>query len=311
MTENKSAIRNTADTTVALHAPNPEVKVLAIRICGFEFVSDFEFRISSFGLRVYIVLTMPLLVGCALTRDASSPLGEGDVPRDHLLVVHSDFDLPQDHPLREELANLLKEVSHRLELPPLDQLIHVQLFDSSGDFRSFMNHRFPGLGYRRAFFVEHDDQLWVYASWGERIAEDLRHEVTHAHLHAVVPHIPLWLDEGLAEYFEVSHGQHRVNRPHVDYLLDRLQLGRWSPNIPRLESLVATDEMTQQDYAEAWCWVHWLLDSTPAQSSLLKGHLAQCGRDHPARPLSQTLVSLPTAPEEMVIQHLKSLRKPH
>ena len=277
---------------------------------GFESVSDFGFRIWSFGLHVYIALAMLHLVGCALTRDASFPLADGDLPRD-LLVIHGDLDLPHDHPLREELASLRREVGHRLELPPLDQPIHVQLFGSPREYRSFMNRRFPGLGYRRAFFVEHDNQLWVYASWGDRIAKDLSHEVTHGYLHAVVPDIPLWLDEGLAEYFEVSREQQRVNRPHVEYLLDRLQLGRWSPNIARLENLAATDEMTQQDYAEAWCWVHWLLDSTPAHARLLKDHLAQYGPEHPAKPLSQMLVSSKTASDELVIQHLQSLGKPH
>ncbi|GIT30210.1 MAG: hypothetical protein Ct9H300mP1_22560 [Planctomycetaceae bacterium] len=33
--------------------------------------------------------------------------------------------------------------------------------------------------------------------------EDLRHEFTHGVLHSSLKRVPLWLDEGLAEYFEV------------------------------------------------------------------------------------------------------------
>ena len=38
---------------------------------------------------------------------------------------------------------------------------------------------------------------------GERQFEaDLRHECTHALLHAALPYVPLWLDEGLASLYE-------------------------------------------------------------------------------------------------------------
>jgi len=258
---------------------------------------------------VLIVLATVHFVGCALTRTPSG-FGNSTDPRDPV-VIHSDFDLPNDHPLREELARLRREIAQRLKLPPLEQTIHVRLFDSPHEYRSFMNHQFPGLAYRRAFFVEQDGNLWVYASWGDRIALDLRHEVTHGYLHAGLPDIPLWLDEGLAEYFEVTQDQKHVNRPHVEYLLDRLRLGRWSPNIARLESLRATEEMTQQDYAEGWCWIHWLLHSTPARATLLQEHLAKYRRRDPASPFSQMLVTSKEAPEELVIQHLQSLGKPH
>ncbi len=45
----------------------------------------------------------------------------------------------------------------------------------------------PSFPARRAFFVETDTRLAVYAYWGDRIAEDLRHEVAHGYLHACVP----------------------------------------------------------------------------------------------------------------------------
>jgi hypothetical protein len=43
----------------------------------------------------------------------------------------------------------------------------------------------------------------VFAYRGEDFETDLRHECTHALLNAALPVVPLWLDEGLAEYFEV------------------------------------------------------------------------------------------------------------
>ena len=108
----------------------------------------------------------------------------------------------------------------------------MYLFPTAERFESFMHVRYPDLPLRRAFFVESDTRLMVYAYWGDRVAEDLRHEVAHGYLHGVVPRLPLWLDEGLAEYFEVPPGMAGLNRPHVELLADAATHD-WRPNLPR------------------------------------------------------------------------------
>ena len=50
----------------------------------------------------------------------------------------------------------------------------------------------------------------VYAYRHPELPIDLRHECTHALLHANLPMVPLWLDEGLAEYFEMPEAERRV-----------------------------------------------------------------------------------------------------
>ncbi len=100
-----------------------------------------------------------------------------------------------------------------------------------------MSRYHPEFPDRRAFFVEGDTQLDIYAYWGDRVAEDLRHEVTHGYLHTMVPHLPLWVDEGLAEYFEVPRGQQGLNPPHRDMLLQAAREQRWRPDMQRLEQL--------------------------------------------------------------------------
>ena len=90
---------------------------------------------------------------------------------------------------------------------------------------------------RRAFFVESDTRLAVYAHWSDRVGEDLRHEVAHGYLHSMVPGLPLWLDEGLAEYFEVPRGNNGLNRPHLELLSDMMQYNGWQPNLERLAAL--------------------------------------------------------------------------
>ena len=130
------------------------------------------------------------------------------------LVIYSDFMLPRDHRLVQELTAQRGDVAERLKLAPTDEPIHIYLFRSPESFKDFIQRHHPEFPLRRAFFVETDIRLAVYAHWGDRVAEDLRHEVAHGYLHAAVSGLPLWLDEGLAEYFEVPRGYHGLHQQH-------------------------------------------------------------------------------------------------
>ena len=139
------------------------------------------------------------------------------------------------------------------------------------------------------------------------MAEDLRHEVAHGYLHAVVQNLPLWLDEGLAEYFEVPRGTHGMNRPHVDELAALAKSGRWTPYLRRLEALATPDEMSQTDYAESWLWMHWLLETDPRRRHLLQSYMADLRRDAAIAPLSLYLRQLGGNAEAMLGEHLQAL----
>ncbi len=201
-------------------------------------------------------------------------------------IIHSDFPLAPRHRLVEELAARRHDLSCRLELPASGELTHVYLFGDADRFHRFMRLYHPDFPQRRAFFVETDTRLIVYAYWGDRVAEDLRHEVSHGYLHSVVPYLPLWLDEGLAEFFEVPRGRNGINRTHLDRLRVLLQQDNWHPDLRRLERLDSPFGMTQDDYAEAWAWVHFLLHSGPEYGDLLRGYLRALRRDGSAEPLS-------------------------
>src|SRR3989442_444013 len=126
---------------------------------------------------------------------------------------------------------------------------------------NFMRGRSPDLRKRRVFFVAQPrsvggaEDLLVYTYWGDRIQEDLRHELTHALLHSVLRDVPLWLDEGLAEYFEVPPERQGINAQHLDHLRHNPN-GPFQPNLARLEALEQVKQMTPAEYREAWAWVH-------------------------------------------------------
>lgn len=230
------------------------------------------------------------------------------VVRDQL-IIYSDFTLPQHHRLLEELTAQRGTLGAKLGLPVSDEPIHVYLFPTPEKFKAFMTSEYPEFPDRRAFFVESDTRLMVYTYWGDRVAEDLRHEVAHGYLHSVVPNLPLWLDEGLAEYFEVPRGNRGLNRPHIDELTTALA-GGWHPDLRRLELLKSAGDMTQIDYAEAWAWMHFMLETTPDQQEFLRNYLQLLRMDAAAaEPMSNQLRRMHLDYERRLVDYIGWLSK--
>jgi len=226
------------------------------------------------------------------------------------LVIHADFPLAGQHRLVRDLDELRAEVSQRLGLPVSDEPVHLYLFETVERYDAFAARQFPGFPARRAFFVETDTTLAVFAAWQDRVAEDLRHETTHGYIHAVAPAVPLWLDEGLAEFFELPRHEAGVHRAHVSHLAGRTLEGNWRPDMERLEALASAGELSQDHYAEAWCWVHWLLCTTPERRKLLQDYLADVRRDGKTPPLSLRLRHAPGTPADLpeeLRRHVESL----
>ena len=207
-----------------------------------------------------------LSVGCLMSRGVVTPPAR-EVLVGGQLVIHGDFPLPRDHWLLEELVALRGAVAERLALSVSHEPIDVYLFDSPNRFREYMERHHPLFPDRRAFFVKSDSRLTIYAQWGDRVAEDLRHEVTHGYLHAMVPRIPLWIDEGLAEYFEVRRDQFGRSESHLATISAARPLD-WMGELERLERLDDPAVMTLGDYAAAWAWTHFLLETTDQRRDL-------------------------------------------
>ncbi len=254
-----------------------------------------------------VVLAGIVLAGCANTLTSRLTLPDRYCVVREQLVLHGDFPLAAHHRLFEELVARRGDVCRRLDLPVSDEPIDVYLFETPDRFEAFMRLHHPEFPQRRAFFVKTDTQLKAYAQWGDRVAEDLRHEVTHCYLHAVVPNLPLWLDEGLAEYFEVARGRHGLNRDHLEHLARRLQSGNWKPDVARLEALDPTVDMIQEDYAESWAWVHFLLETGGEHRKLLCDYLGQLRREGSAQPLSLRLAGAVNRPADALAAHIRHL----
>jgi hypothetical protein len=66
--------------------------------------------------------------------------------------------------------------------------------------------------------------------------------------------------------------------------------------------------MTQLDYAEAWLWVHFLLESPSGSPAVLTEYLAGLRAREPQASLHAKLRQrLPAATDATLIEHLRSL----
>jgi hypothetical protein len=226
----------------------------------------------------------------------------------------SDVEMQPDAPLFRDLAKLRDQVYKELQLPAGSAVVQVYLFENKDRYEQFMQARYPGLPTRRAFFVAQPrtlggpEDLLVYTSWGASTQQDLRHELTHALLHSVLKDVPLWLDEGLAEYFELPPENQGVNPAHLEQLRGGNGMGGlFKPDLSRLEALGEVKSMNRPEYREAWAWVHLMLRTTPEAKAVLTAYLQQLRANPNPGPLGPKLKAVLPDPEATFEQHLAGL----
>lgn len=227
-------------------------------------------------------------------------------------VFLSDFEIARNLPLFRELSNLREQVFKELQLPPSNNIVQVYLFEDRDRYESFMKQKYPYLPKRRAFFVAQPrrlggaEDLLVYTYWGDKVNQDLRHELTHALLHSVLKDVPLWLDEGLAEYFEMPPGWNGVNYQHLEAL--RQPAGGFQKlDLARLEQLTEVQQMSHVEYREAWAWVHLMLRSTPQARQVLVGYLQELRANTRPGALRPRLNNAFTALDVALERHLANI----
>ncbi len=229
-------------------------------------------------------------------------------------VFQSDFELKPDLPLFAELVALRDQVYAELNLPSAETPVYVYLFETRERYDHYMQARYPELPPRRAFFIAQPrgmgrEDLLVFTSWGDRVRQDLRHELTHALLHSVLKNVPLWLDEGLAEYFELPPDRQGVNEAHLSHIR-RSTVDPFRPDLARLERLTEVSQMTPAEYRESWAWVHLMLRGRREAKPVLLAYLQQLRTNPNPGPLRPRLAQALAAPEDALARHAGQLEPP-
>lgn len=187
-------------------------------------------------------------------------------------AVYADFSLESHTRSLESLRTLPAELQQVLGISVSPRTIHIYLFRDAQTLLRYARSVGAGSTKRRALFVRQRDRLMVFAQNSPRLGVDLRHECTHALLHGVMPEIPLWLDEGLAEYFERGSAVAAEDDDLWRSIQAAMRQGTFR-QVEQLETAVQMSDFTAQHYQQAWAWVHYLLRASPETRRVLQDYL--------------------------------------
>lgn len=204
------------------------------------------------------------------------------------VTVHADHSLASSPELLDEIVQLHPQLDALLPLPTPSESVHLLLFRQKATYQTYLKQYYPRVPYRRALYVKERGPGIVFTYHHSELETDLRHEMTHALLHCTIGDVPLWLDEGLAEYFEA---------PAAKRARDHEYLGatRWQARIAaitRLEDLESLDDLNDmgpQEYQRAWAWVHFCLHGPAEARDDLHRYLQDLAGDVAGPPLSDRL----------------------
>jgi hypothetical protein len=254
---------------------------------------------------IFFFVTAWLLLGP--TADVPA-FASGESPwQDHrmagIFVCHADFPLADVGSLLDELGQLQQDLRDTLKIPPAEESVHLCLFKSKAGYDRYLKTHLPKMPYRRAFFVKRPGMPGtVLAYRGDEFEVDVRHECVHALLHAVLPVVPLWLDEGLAEYFEVPRMQRARGNPTLPVVRKRSEAD-WSAQLASLENANELGQMGREEYQAAWAWVHFLIHGPPAAQRELLRYLVVLRVDGPPAGFRQRLQTQIPSLDRAIVDH--------
>jgi hypothetical protein len=203
-------------------------------------------------------------------------------------LCHADFSLAEYGPLLDDVCQLQEELAQALAISAPREAVHLFLFERKTTYEQYVRYYYPEVPRRRALFIKARGPGMVYAFVSKDVEVDVRHECTHALLHAALPMVPLWLDEGLAEYYEVPRDERAAGNPHLRSIQWRAQLGL-VPRIEELEQLGELQQMTQTHYQRSWAWVHFMLHGPQPARDELQRFLSDIAAHTPPGHLSERL----------------------
>jgi len=229
-------------------------------------------------------------------------------------ICRADFPLTGYEALFGDLMQVQQDLTRMLGVPPAQEQSELLLFQNKQTYQAYLRQHYPQAPYRRALYIKGNGQGHVFVQKDsfrpKELPIDVRHESTHALLHAALPMVPLWLDEGLAEYFEVVPEKRVDGNPHLSSITWKSRFGMMPP-LGRLEAKREVTEMDSADYAQAWAWVHFMMHGPPEAHDELIHFLADIRAGTPPGRLGERLERRMPGVEKRLVQHFKTWsRKP-
>lgn len=221
------------------------------------------------------------------------------------LICRADFPLDRLDSILNDLAGLQTDLMRVLGVPVAKEPIQLYLFHDKATYSRYLSRYLPNVPYRRALYVKSQGQGSVFAYWSRDFEIDLRHECTHALLHASLSVVPLWLDEGLATYFEVPDRQRATGNPHLTSIRWNLKWGP-PPQLDMLERKASVAEMGRAEYRDCWAWVHFMIHGPHEAHEELVGMLADIRSGTPSGMLSARLQQRLPDLQQRFVEHFRA-----
>ena len=231
-----------------------------------------------------------------------------DFRRAEPFICRAEFSLAEYDGLFRQLHRIQNDLVRCLGIPPATEAIELYLFRDKDSYARYVKQYLPGVPYRRALFVKADGPGRVYAYRSRDFEIDVRHECTHALLHGALPMVPLWLDEGLAEYFEVPAEQRAFDNPHLGSLRWNVRLGL-VPRLSDLETMHDLSEMGKAEYRSSWAWVHFILHGSREAHAELVRYLRDIQRRTPPGTMSERLTQRVPQAQKQFAAHFKGWKR--
>ncbi|MDR3233491.1 MAG: DUF1570 domain-containing protein [Planctomycetaceae bacterium] len=196
-----------------------------------------------------------------------------------VVVVEADFPLTQMSAILAEINQLQEDLHKYIGVPAPKEKIELCLFKSGASYINFLKQNFSNAPLdRRALFVKADNKpATLMVQKADNFEIDLRHEMTHAIIHASIADVPIWLDEGLAKYFELPAAERADNNPYQKKVVWAAKFGA-VPSLNRLTKLETIEDMGSKEYQDSWAWTHFLIHRSPQTHRLLAAYLQMLGR---------------------------------
>jgi len=199
--------------------------------------------------------------------------------------VYAEFD-PGIQDLWSQVDDVARELKVLVAVEPNNKPIQIILFRDQGSYLRYLASSIPQSRQRRAIFYRNGDVYQVYAYRSRSLTTDLRHEVTHAILHQHLPFLPLWIDEGLAEYLEEPESE-RSDSSRTKLARWRARVG-WAPSLQSLEKIPSAESMNADEYLDSWAMTCLLLNESDASREALRDYLSVIHNGEAPGPFSTT-----------------------
>lgn len=186
------------------------------------------------------------------------------------IEIYSEFRIDLDG-VRGQLNEVQRELRDILGIQTSGQSVQIVMFSGRKRYLEYLAGQIRDARYRKAIFYQNQDVSQIYVYESPDLMTDVRHEFTHALLHQHLPFVPLWIDEGLAEYMETPQSA-RSDTLRARNARWRARLGAL-PGLTDIEGFPSASELTAEDYRDSWTWVFFLLNESPESRQTFRSYL--------------------------------------